>query len=41
MNHNYCDIPHVNTIDMMVHAYVVVALNITLCIEVNFLHATT
>jgi hypothetical protein len=44
MNQNSCDIPHANTIDMMVHAYTVTAymlwLNVTLCIEMNFLHVT-
>jgi hypothetical protein len=44
MNHNSCDIPHTNTIDMMVYAYAVTThkwwLNVAFCIEMNFLHAT-
>jgi hypothetical protein len=42
MNQNLCYIPLVNTIDLMFHAYTIIAcklwLNVALCIEMNFLH---
>jgi hypothetical protein len=42
MNHNLCYIPLTNTIDLMFHAYTIIAfklwLNIVFYIEMNFLH---
>jgi hypothetical protein len=40
MNQNLCDILYVNTINIIVHVYIVIAhklwLNVALCIEKNF-----